>query len=86
MDYSTFLAELGKNIRTIRKAKNLTMEDVAFYTDIEYRHIGRIERGEVNTTVVSLLRISNYLQVDIITFFQKTNNNFLPNQKGDTPA
>ena len=45
------------------------METVAFEIGIEYRQIGRIERGEVNTTIISLYRIANALNTEIQVFF-----------------
>ncbi|MFY9152958.1 MAG: helix-turn-helix transcriptional regulator [Prolixibacteraceae bacterium] len=67
--YNSYLKELGKNLRSIRKGKGLTMETVANEAEIEYRQLGRIERGEINTTIISLLRIAEVLKVDIKEFF-----------------
>jgi transcriptional regulator with XRE-family HTH domain len=47
----------------------LTMEALANETEIEYRQIGRIKRGEINTTIISLVRIAEVLKVDISQFF-----------------
>ena len=49
------------------------MEAVANEAEIEYRQLGRIERGEVNTTIVSLLRIAKILKVDIKILFDFDN-------------
>lgn len=62
---SSFLLKLGTNIRRIRKQKGLTMEGLAHEIEIEYRQLGRIERGEVNTTVLSLLKIAAALNVSV---------------------
>jgi len=67
--YDTFLKCVGANIRRIRNEKGLTMESLAHETEIEYRQIGRIERGEINTTIISLVRIAEVLKVDISQFF-----------------
>lgn len=68
--YDTFLKDFGMNLRRIRKEKGLSMESVANEAEIEYRQLGRIERGEVNTTIISLLRIAEVLKVDLSKFFQ----------------
>ena len=68
-DYEIFLKAVGANIRNIRNEKGLSMETLAHQTEIEYRQIGRIERGEVNTTIISLHRIAEVLKVDITLFF-----------------
>lgn len=67
--YEAALKMIGKNIRTIRNSKGLSMEAVANEANIEFRQLGRIERGEGNTTVVSLLKIAVALKVDISDFF-----------------
>ncbi|UAY51285.1 helix-turn-helix domain-containing protein [Ferruginibacter albus] len=67
--YDTYLKELGANIRRIRKENGFTMEALANEAEIEYRQLGRIERGEVNTTIISLLRIADTLQVNLNEFF-----------------
>jgi transcriptional regulator with XRE-family HTH domain len=66
--YDTFLKTVGNNIRTIRIAKGLTMEALANEANIEYRQLGRIERGEVNTTLISLRKIADALKIDISVF------------------
>jgi transcriptional regulator with XRE-family HTH domain len=67
--YDIYLKQFGNNLRSIRKAKGLSMESVANEAEIEYRQLGRIERGEVNTTIISLLRIAEILKVDMKTLF-----------------
>ena len=53
-----FLKTVGSNIRNIRNSKGLSMEALSNEANIEYRQLGRIERGEVNTTLISLLKIA----------------------------
>ena len=67
--YTTYLKELGKNIRSLRKKKKMTMEGLSYKAGIEYRLIGRIERGEGNTTVISLIKIADALNVDVLQLF-----------------
>jgi len=62
---SSFLLKLGNNIRRIRKIKGLSMEGLANEIEMEYRQLGRIERGEINTTILSLLKISIALKVSV---------------------
>ncbi|MCX6236377.1 MAG: helix-turn-helix transcriptional regulator [Bacteroidia bacterium] len=68
--YDIYLKEFGNNLRRIRKDKGFTMESVANEAEIEYRQLGRIERGEVNTTIISLLRISEVLKIDMKVLFE----------------
>jgi transcriptional regulator with XRE-family HTH domain len=67
--YDNFLKEFGKQVRLIRKERGMTMEAVAYKAGIEYRQLGRIERGEVNATLISLLKISEALDVELQSFF-----------------
>ena len=68
--YESVLKEIGTNIRRIRKAKAMSMEQVALKADIDFRQLGRIERGEGNITIISLLRIAEVLENDLIQFVQ----------------
>ena len=65
-----YLKALGANRRLIRKSKSITMEALANEAEIEYRQLGRIERGEINTSVLSLLKLSECLGVDIADLFK----------------
>lgn len=69
--YEFALKMIGKNVRAIRNSKGLSMEAVANEANIEYRQLGRIERGEGNTTIISLLKIADALKVDVSNFFTK---------------
>ncbi len=65
-----YLKALGANLRLLRKSKSITMEELANEAEIEYRQLGRIERGEINTSVLSLLKLSDCLGVDIADLFK----------------
>lgn len=67
--YEAFLKTVGRNVRNIRISKGLSMQAVANEANMEYRQLGRIERGEVNTTITSLIKIADALKVDITAFF-----------------
>ena len=67
--YDIYLKKLGNNLRKIRKEKGYSMESLAHEAEIEYRQLGRIERGEINTTVVSLLRICEALEIELKQLF-----------------
>ena len=61
----TELGEIGSRIRKKRKSLGWTMMDLSFETEIDYRQIGRIERGETNFTVLTLLRIVQVLGINL---------------------
>ncbi|MBC7383299.1 MAG: helix-turn-helix transcriptional regulator [Bacteroidia bacterium] len=60
-----FLAALGKRIRSIREAKKLTQLDLGLLCNNHSEQIGRIERGQHNVTICSLLLIANALEVSM---------------------
>lgn len=52
------LPPLGMVIRARRKALGLSQEALADGAGIDRAHMGKVERGERNVTVLNLLRIS----------------------------
>ena len=56
---------LGQNIRKARKDKDLSQEKLALMCGLDRSYMGRIERGEVNITVLKLYEISKVLEIDI---------------------
>lgn len=70
-DDDQYLKKLGSNLRRIRKEKGFTMENLAHEAEMEYRQLGRIERGEINTSVLSLLRICTTLDIEMKALFEE---------------
>ena len=58
-----YIKAFGKNIQKLRKEARLTQEELANDSDIPLSQIGRIERGEVNTTISTLYVIAKALDV-----------------------
>lgn len=46
-------------------SKNMSQEDLAYTADIPVNQIGRIERGEINTTISTLKVIADALKVKL---------------------
>jgi transcriptional regulator with XRE-family HTH domain len=59
------IIDIGQKIRKKRLSKGLTMMELSFESDIDYRQIGRIERGETNFTIKTLLRICESLNCNL---------------------
>lgn len=57
--------KVGNNIRTIRKNKELTQEQLAELANVHRTYIGMVERAEKNITLVGLEKIAKALAVDI---------------------
>ncbi|MEZ4778175.1 MAG: helix-turn-helix transcriptional regulator [Flavobacteriaceae bacterium] len=64
-----YLIEFGKNLRKLREQRGLSQEYLAIDANIPTNQIGRIERGEISTTISTLLSISKALQIDIKELF-----------------
>lgn len=56
------LARIGAVIRAQRKAINLSQEAFADEAGIDRSHMGKIERGERNVTMLNLLKIAQALK------------------------
>lgn len=54
---------LGQKIRKARLEKNLSQEKLALICGLDRSYMGRIERGEVNITVLKLYEIAKILKV-----------------------
>ena len=63
--------ELGKRIKEIRKIKGFTQEELGEKANLNYKFIGELERGKVNVSLDSLVRISNALEIHIGDLFRK---------------
>ncbi|MXO03503.1 helix-turn-helix domain-containing protein [Flavobacterium sp. HBTb2-11-1] len=59
-----FIANLGTHIRQLREKKGLSQQALADDCDIKKTQIGRIERAEINTTVKTLIKIANALDIE----------------------
>ena len=55
---------IGQNIRKVRKEKGISQEKLALMCNIDRSYMGRIERGEVNITILKLYEISKSLNID----------------------
>jgi transcriptional regulator with XRE-family HTH domain len=65
-----FIAAFGKHLVDLRTSKGLTQLDLCVKADVPRSLIGRIERGEVNTTIDTSKRIATALEVKVADLFQ----------------
>lgn len=57
------LIDFGKRLKSIRIDKNFTQEQLAFTIGAEISQISRIERGVINTSLLSLMKIAEALDI-----------------------
>lgn len=56
---------LGDKIRSYRKRASLTQEKLAEKADLHHNFIGEVERGNMETSLTSLLKIAKALGVRV---------------------
>ncbi|ABC35206.1 C.AhdI [Burkholderia thailandensis E444] len=54
---------LGAAIRARRKELVMSQEALADFAEIDRSHMGKIERGERNVTIMNIVRIARALQL-----------------------
>ena len=69
MKESEYLKALGQNITKIRKKKGLTTVHLADECNMEKSNLIPIEKGRINVTATTLLRIAKALGVEVRDFF-----------------
>jgi transcriptional regulator with XRE-family HTH domain len=56
---------IGRNVRQLRIARGWTQEQLAERVGNTERHVGQVERGEVNVTIDILTTMAAHLSVDV---------------------
>jgi transcriptional regulator with XRE-family HTH domain len=62
--------QLGHKIRTLRVQKNMTMEELALESGMDYSQLSRIERGKINTSVYQIYTLARVLEVPANSIFR----------------
>lgn len=62
---------LGQRIRERRRTLGMSQEELAHVAALDRSYVGRVERGEHNLTVVSLIKLCRALRCDIATLGQR---------------
>jgi len=63
------IKKLGKKIRTLRKAQKISQSQLSFESNVRINQIGRIERGEINTSISTIIAIAEALDVELKDLF-----------------
>jgi len=64
-----FTIAFGKSLVSLRKNACLTQEELANDADIPLSQVGRIERGEVNTTISTVYVLAKAMDLDVAELF-----------------
>jgi len=66
------LEEIGRRIRRLRQAAEMTQEELAERSDLTAGFISQVERGKTSISIDSLMMILDALNVHIADFFRPT--------------
>lgn len=72
MEKDNVLREFGRNLKAERNRAGLSQEKLAEKIGLSYGQvIGTIERGEVNTSLTTIIALMNALDVDFEKLFNR---------------
>lgn len=75
MDDSKVLSKIGAAIRSLRQATGYSQERLAEESGLDRSFLGKIERGEVNVSVLTLCEISRGLNITFSTLIAIAHEN-----------
>lgn len=67
---NSYEKELGSHLRSMRKNKGLTLEELANRCGLHSTHIGKIERGIISPTIESLGKIIKTYEITFEDLFR----------------
>jgi len=67
--FRTEAKALGRRVRALRLARKLTLEAAAERMQLDFKHLQKIEAGQINVTLATLIRLSHGLGEPIATLF-----------------
>lgn len=59
----SYLIEFGKNLKKIRTKKKLSLRKLAAACNVDHSDIGKIEKGEINITLLTLFDLAAGLEI-----------------------
>lgn len=65
----SILIKFGQRIRELRKARNLSQEQMAELTGFHRNYIGMVERGERNPALVNIEIFANAFEMELHILF-----------------
>ena len=59
------LVALGRAIREARLAKGISQEQLALMAEVDRSYVGRVERGDNNAALLTLVRLASALDMTV---------------------
>lgn len=66
---TVFVKSFGLQLRAKRKDKKMSMEQLAHLCAMEYSQISRIELGQINTSINTVKKIADALEIEVKDLF-----------------
>jgi len=63
------LQKFGRRLRELRKKKNLTQIDLELLCGVGHADISRMENGQKNSELITIIKIAMALEVNIFDMF-----------------
>ncbi len=63
MDINKYRKQFGKNIRNFRKKQNLTLEELADKSNLNFKYLSGVERGVYNISFDNIIKIAEALSI-----------------------
>ena len=67
---ANILILFGNKVKTFRKEKGISQEELAYRSELHRTYIGMIERAEKNVTLKNIEKIANGLGISMQEFFK----------------
>ena len=58
-----YLTDFGQNLQKLREGKGLSQRGLALLCTIDHSDISKMERGEKNITLLTILELANALEI-----------------------
>lgn len=65
----------GERLRTLRRERGFTQEEVALCAEITTSYYGQLERGTANPTIGMLEKICGVMGISLVDIFTETDTN-----------
>ena len=65
------LIALGKAIRDLRTQKGISQENLALMAEVDRSYVGRVERGDNNVALLTLMKLAKALGISVSKLMQK---------------
>jgi len=85
VDVKEIQRQIGLRLKELRLAKGLRQEDLEKW-DFSYRYYGMIERGLVNPSLDTLLRLCKIFDVNLLDLFRFMEIEGIPNEEREAVA